>query len=588
MGTIPPGIGCMPTFDFYGHLLTIDNLYPYDRVSSPPQTPAKGGGGIERQGLLRKEFIRQFPQVPIDEELVDLGKSGRGAHLGDGGALGGFRDLAIRRKLKPNPGLMVESFSRLGRLEIDEALGLFFEIVCDAGVTLITLIDRRAYTQKSLRTNKGEIHYVAAHLEAARAESDAKGYYSRQNWVGRRHRVIAMCPGWLRPNGDHYDIIDGSEAILQRIFREAESLGMDKIAARLNADGIKPFECWNHERSIWYGNHIRRLITGRAVRGEREIGHYEGTKRTKSGECTKPYPDDIISEAQWQRSKAALIARQKPSNSSGRKGPGFSNLFQSLAKCAHCEKAMKLSSTRKKGKLYKYYRCANVRLNGCASGRHSYDYAKVEFEFIDLFQDIVAAYLRRAEPQTDPVTPIRERIAVKQAELQRLDERSHAINVRRAQAKKLTNASDEELDRMIETIGINREKTSVTTEIAELEREKARIEAQAPVESVARQACDLIADLSRANDQYEARAKINTQLKKFIFRITFDNEGLMRVLFGRDGKQFEVSAEQNMEQVATGIPDAVHAARWCRARTPDLFVASDRRAAGQQDAIGRA
>jgi hypothetical protein len=112
----------MPTFNYYGHRLTIDNLYSYDRVSSPQKTPDKGGEGIERQSLLRMDFIRQFPQVPIDRQLVDLGKSGRGAHLGDGGALGGFRDLAIRKMLKPNPGLTVESFSRLCRLEIDEAL----------------------------------------------------------------------------------------------------------------------------------------------------------------------------------------------------------------------------------------------------------------------------------------------------------------------------------------------------------------------------------------------------------------------------------------------------------------------------------
>jgi hypothetical protein len=92
---------------------------------------------------------------------------------------------------------------------------------------------------------------------------------------------------------------------------------------------------------------------------------------------------------------------------------------------------------------------------------------------------------------------------------------------------------------MIETIGINREKNAVATEIAELERAKARIEAQAPAEDVAKLSCDLIAGLSAATDQYASRAKINTQLKRFIFRITFDRDGLMRVLYGRDGKQLD-------------------------------------------------
>ncbi len=526
----------MPIIDYYGHRLTIDGAYSYDRVSSPQQTPEQGGEGIDRQALLREEFSERFG-VPIDHTLADLGKSGTGEHLEDGAALAAFMKLAIGKKLKPNSGLLVESFSRLSRLPIDDAMSLFLDIV-RSGVTLVTLVDHRAYTRASLRANPGEIHTVSAHLQAARAESEARGYFSRSSWAKRRHKVIAMCPGWLRPNADHtaYEVIPGAAMTIRRIFREAEYLGLEKIAARLNADGIQPFEVWNHKRTIWYGNHISRLIKGRAVRGEREIGEYEGVKRTKTGQYVKRYPDNIVSEEQWQRSNAALVARQ--SVSSGRKGEYFSNLFQSLAKCAHCGAAMKLSVTRKRGRLYQYFRCVNVRRSVC-DNRRSYDYAKLEFEFIDVFQDIVAAYLKRSEPQDDPATPIREKIASIQAELLRLEERAKAINGSLQKVQERTGSSEEEIAQLVESIGIIRKKPPLLAEIAALERTLAQMQARAPAEDVAMLSCNLVAELAGARDQYEARAKVNTQLKRFIVRIEFDRDGLMRLVFGNDGKPLE-------------------------------------------------
>jgi Recombinase len=289
--------------------------------------------------------------IPIDHtlDLTEVASASNGEHVEDGGALCGFMRLAIARKLRPNAGLSVENFSRLSRLPIDDAMYLFLQII-RADVTLVTLTDRRAYTRASLRANKGEIHYVAAHLEAARAEAEAKGYYSRKSWVNRRSKVIDMYPGWVIPKADRsgYEAIAGAKLIFERIFLEGETLGDEKIAARLNAEGIKPFASWNHTPTIWHGNHIRRMIKDRPARGEREIAHYEGKKRTKTGEVIRAYLE-MISEDQWKRTNAARKDPSRQKSTTGRKGDGFSNLFQHLAKCAHCGKAMKLSSTVKKG-----------------------------------------------------------------------------------------------------------------------------------------------------------------------------------------------------------------------------------------------
>jgi hypothetical protein len=538
----------MPTIDYYGHRLTLDILYSYDRVSSRQQSREKGGEGLDRQGLLHRQFSEHF-SIPIDYELVDVASASQGEHLQDGGALCGFMNLATGkiagRRLRPNAGLAVESFSRLCRLPIDDALHLFLQII-RAGVTLITLVDHRAYTRASLRANRGEIHYVAAHLEAARAEAEAKSYFSRASWAARRDKVIDMHVGWVVPTADRsgYVEVEGSRAIFARMFRECETMGYDKVAGRFNADNIKPFACWNHTPTIWYGNHIRRLVTGQEVLGYREIAHYEGKKRVKTGKFERVYPA-MVSEKQHKRTNAARraateAAHERGETNGGRKGTGFANLFQQLAKCAHCGAAMKLGSTVKRGKRYQYFRCSNLRRQAC-NHPHTFDYALVEREFLAVFADIVAVYLARAEPHDDPAAPIHEAIAAKYAELSRLDARTIAMATALRSTQEQTNATDREIAELVETIGINREKHAIRYEIDKLERKRDQVQQfQTPVEDVANMT-DLIANLAKqlgwtAGERYELRANINTQLKRIIVRITFDAKGEMRVFLGRDGK----------------------------------------------------
>ena len=56
---------------------------------------------------------------------------------------------------------------------------------------------------------------------------------------------------------------------------------------------------------------------------------------------------------------------------------------------------------------------------------------------------------------------------------------------------------------------------------------------------MAEQTHDLVRSLATVpvSDLRIARAKINTQLKRFVARIDFDRDGLMRVIFGHNGKE---------------------------------------------------
>ena len=147
----------MTVFNYGGVELDLDWLISYARVSSPAQTLEQGGGGIERQ---IEEFHAFRTEFGVEQDislgsLVDEGKSGSTGQNVKTGALGLFLKAIKGKRVKPKTGLVVESFSRLNRLHIDEALDVFFDIVCKGGVALVTLQDRRAYTKKSVRNDKG-------------------------------------------------------------------------------------------------------------------------------------------------------------------------------------------------------------------------------------------------------------------------------------------------------------------------------------------------------------------------------------------------------------------------------------------------
>jgi hypothetical protein len=301
----------------------------------------------------------------------------------------------------------------------------------------------------------------------------------------------------------------------------------------------------------WHGSYITKIIRSRVVLGETEIGKYEEktvteiidgkreeyiqVKRKPQKKWVKVYPViESITEAQWERSNAALDARK---NGRGPKGEDFANLFQGIAKCAHCSGSMKLISTAKmkrgNAKRYHYYRCANSRRNECSGNNTlSYDYAKVEREFLAVFQGIVDAYLYQAE--NEKVTPIKEKLAEKRNELYKLIERTKLIL---GEITRLDVTEDIKA-RLSEGAGIEAKKSALEMEIGELEREDRLAQSLVPAEDVAQETHELVEALADEKDQFQAREKINAQLRRFIWRITFDREGMISVLYaGRDGKQ---------------------------------------------------
>src|SRR5579863_4593292 len=131
----------MATVTFGGQSIQLDWLVSFSRVSTTQQAVEHGGMGIERQQEMFRLFASQVG-VPVDNEYSAVGSASKGHHLREGEALDIILQDAIGGKIKPRTALVVESFSRLSRLPIDDALSLFLDIIRKGGMTLITLQDQ--------------------------------------------------------------------------------------------------------------------------------------------------------------------------------------------------------------------------------------------------------------------------------------------------------------------------------------------------------------------------------------------------------------------------------------------------------------
>ena len=333
-------------------------------MSSPAQTLENGGGGIDRQ---LEEFHAFRTEFNVTEytglgSLVDDGVPGSTGKNIATGALGLF--LKAIKSLPPRTGLVVESFSRLNRLHIDEALDVFFDIVCKGDVPLITLQDRRAYTKKSFRRDKGVVHQISSAMHAARDHAENISYYSTKSWRSRRGSITNNRPAWII-RVDGVLVLDAAKVvIIVRIFKMALTMGVDAIARTLNAENVPPLNMRKRERgeAVWLQASVLKLLRGRQVLGLQEVGHYENGKRVVAeGQYTEAYPA-AIDKGLFDAVQAKLDER-KSGVSTGRNVTHYSNLFGDLARCGVCGERMKVHS-RERGR-YAYFGCSNAFVGKC-------------------------------------------------------------------------------------------------------------------------------------------------------------------------------------------------------------------------------
>jgi hypothetical protein len=515
----------------------------YGRFSSAQQA---SGQSRQRQSEALAATLERFGWRLLDAYFDHGVSAGRGKHRAVG-ALGRLLRRVREREIPTPCVLVVETFDRLSREELTIAQEQFLSLV-NLGMAVYTTMDGQGYDQRSLNANPGGLFTSIGMMLGASGVYKVMADRAEKGWIKRRDKATAMCPGWLRLNADGsgYDLVDGAQETLERIFEEAQYLGLDKLAARLNQARVPTFKTWNHKntRRIWYDKHLRRIIAGRAVRGEVEVGkyvwktqratvdgeviEYETSERMPTGVRLKPYPE-VIAEDVWQRTNAAL---QDRATGKGRKGTGFSNLFQGLARCYYCGGTMNLKSSPRSdgGKPYQYYRCDTRHRRGqsLCHNAHVYDYGFVETSILRL---IAQSALQPEAGRNIKAATLRRQIAELRADIDGLrQQREWMNNLLREAARQRRSATDirpSDLEQLDQIRAFNTERDAKLADTAKLEKQLAQATAEEPQFAHYAHVKEIIEQMPHLPDaeRYALRAKINTGMKRFLEKITFEEDG---------------------------------------------------------------
>ena len=359
--------------------------YSYLRMSTDLQLK---GDSRRRQLEASKAYVEEHGlELADDARLEDIGISAfNGANVRDG-ALGQFLAAVKAGSVEKGSYLLVESLDRISREEILPAHTLFLSIV-QAGINLVTLADKRVYRAKT--TNLVDMITSLVIMERAHEESKTKSMRVGAAWKNKRTKaaegqpMTARCPAWLRLSSDgrSYEKIPERVETVRQIFADSASgLGMYSIATRLNKAGLPAFVSKNG----WHRSYLAKTLENRAVLGEFQPHVKVDGKRVPEGNPIPGYFPAIVSEElffQAQHSRS-----QRKIGGSGRKGPGYTNLFTGLARCAYCHSAIAFENKGAGTRGGTYLVCGNAqRSRGCDATR--WRYQDFEASFLAFVQEL--------------------------------------------------------------------------------------------------------------------------------------------------------------------------------------------------------
>jgi DNA invertase Pin-like site-specific DNA recombinase len=308
--------------------------FSYLRMSTDEQLK---GDSRRRQLEASKAYAEEHGlELADNAQLEDIGISAfKGANVRVG-ALGKFLAAVTDGSVHSGSYLLVESLDRLSREELLAAHTLFLSIV-QAGIVLVTLDDRQVYRAGNLDVVKLITSLVRQ--ERAHEESKLKSARVGAAWKNKRAKaaegqpMTARCPAWLRlaPDRKSYELIPDRVEIVRQIFADsAAGLGMYSIARRLNAAGVPAFV----GKQGWHRSYLAKTLENRAVLGEIQPHVKVEGKRVAQGEPIENYYPAIVSRELFYQAEQSRT--QRKNGGSGRKGPGYTNLFTGIARCAYC------------------------------------------------------------------------------------------------------------------------------------------------------------------------------------------------------------------------------------------------------------
>jgi len=391
--------------------------FSYVRMSTDLQLK---GDSLRRQEELSKQYVEDHDLFLVEDfKLEDIGVSAfKGANVSTG-ALGVFIEAIKAGEIPKGSYLLVESFDRLSRQNINASVSLFFEITSN-GINLVTLMDNQIY--KAGDANLQQLIYSIVVMSRAFEESETKSKRLLSAWANKRknassHKLTKHCPAWLQLSDDRskFNIISGRERIVRRIFDEAASgLGAYSIARKLNAEKVPPFG----KSKGWVISYIAKILNNRAVLGEYQPHHLVNGKRVPEGEPIQNYYPKIIEEDLFLRVKAGQ--RLRATKGSGRKGETQANLFTHIAKCYYCGAPMHHINKGNGPKGGKYLKCSAAH-QGLDCVSTSWKYQDFETSFLYFAREVDLTATLSAANETSKRQMLEEKLIVSAESLRQLE-----------------------------------------------------------------------------------------------------------------------------------------------------------------------
>jgi DNA invertase Pin-like site-specific DNA recombinase len=317
-------------------------VYSYLRFSTPEQAL---GDSKRRQVDQAKAWAAEHG-MELDEELKDEGVSGfRGANLQADSGLGSFVRAVHSGAVAPGSVLVVESLDRLSRDRVLYATTMLSNLLL-AGLKVVTLSDGREYSEASVAANPMDLMASILVFMRANEESETKSKRLKASWQNKRRqaqetgkRMTTVCPPWMRPAGDGFELVPERVEIIRRIFAETlGGSGQNLIAHRLTKEGV---ETWRRGR-VWHRTYVAKLLENPAVMGTAVLMESQrldggGSSRSKVAEVPGYFPAAIDTET-WDRVRVLL-----ETNSAARgkhAGRAVRHLLAGLAQCPVCKGRM--------------------------------------------------------------------------------------------------------------------------------------------------------------------------------------------------------------------------------------------------------
>lgn len=313
--------------------------YSYIRFSTPDQ---KRGDSKRRQIEDCEEFCAAHKLVlEKSRQFYDEGKSAHtGKHRLDG-ALGKFLELAKGGRVPKGSVLIVEAFDRLSREDTVTAFTMFTSIL-DAGVDVVTLVDKQWYSGATFRKNLGQLYTSIGALWAANNFSELLSRRLTKAWENKRRLAVEqkrpmsrICPGWLQLNlkTQCFERIPERVKIVKLIsWLTLRGWGRQRIAKLFNRH-LEKVPTWGvkaKKASAWHYSYIQKVLANPAVLGQavlyttREIKG--GGTRKQLGEPVEGYYPQVIDEKTFLR----VQSRRDLPRRLGPVAENANNLFQGL------------------------------------------------------------------------------------------------------------------------------------------------------------------------------------------------------------------------------------------------------------------